>query len=46
MVAILQNNINLTFLILIRLFQKQTNKSNSENLLEVLKPKLNTNKEV
>ena len=30
----LQNNINLTFLILIGLFQKQTNKLNSENWLE------------
>ena len=28
-----QNNINMIFLILIRLFQKQTNKSNSENWL-------------
>ena len=31
----LQNNINKTFLILIKLFQKQTNKLNSENWLEV-----------
>ena len=35
-----------TFPILIRFLQKQTNKSNSENLLEVQKPKLNTNAEV
>ena len=33
--ANLQNNINITFLILIKLFQKQTNKLNSENWLEV-----------
>ena len=31
----LQNNINTTFLILIGLFQEQTNKLNSENWLEV-----------
>ena len=31
----LQNNINRTFLILIELFQNQTNKLNSENWLEV-----------
>ena len=36
----------ITFRILIRLFQKQTNKSNSENWLGVQKPKLNTNTEV
>ena len=29
--ANLQNNINITFLVLIRLFQKETNKSNFEN---------------
>ena len=29
--ANLQNNINKTFLILVKLFQKQTNKLNSEN---------------
>ena len=33
--ANLKNNINITFPILIRLFQKQTNKSNSEIWLEV-----------
>ena len=33
--ANLENNINITFIILIKLFQKQTNKLNSENWLEV-----------
>ena len=33
--ANLQNNINKTFIILTKLFQKQTNKLNSENWLEV-----------
>ena len=42
----LQNKINIAFLILFKLFQKQTNKLNSENWLEVRKPKLNTNTEV
>ena len=41
----LQININKTFLILTGLFQKQTNKLNSKNWLEVEKPKLNTNTE-
>ena len=39
---IYKNNINITFLILIRLFEKQTIKSNSEIWLQVSKPKLNT----
>ena len=38
-----QSNINRTSLILIGLFQKQTNKPNSENWLEMQKSKLNTN---
>ena len=33
--ANLQNNINIIFVILIKLSQKQTNKLNSENWLEV-----------
>ena len=33
--ANLQNNINITFLILIKLFQKQMNKLNSKDWLEV-----------
>ena len=41
-----QNNINTTFPIFIGLFQEQSNKLNSENLLEFLKAKLNTNTEV
>ena len=44
--ANLQNNINITFLILIRLFQKTNKKTNSENWVEVWKSKLNTNAEV
>ena len=44
--ANLQNNINKTFIILIKLFQKQANKLNSRNWLEMQKPKLNTNIEV
>ena len=44
--AIPQNNINITFLILIMLFQKITNKSSSENWLEVEKLKLNFNTEI
>ena len=42
----LQNKINIAFLILFKLFQKQTNKLNSENWLEVRKPKLNTDTDV
>ena len=41
-----QNNINRTFLILIGLFQKQAIEMNSENWLEVKKPKLNINTKI
>ena len=44
--ANLRNNINITFLILIKLLQKQTIKLNSENWLEVWNPKLNFNTEI